>query len=181
LLKESLENVFELFSFTHKGNRQSKTPTFANHVNRRIRMEMTGTTFGLTPVNLVGIFERFPMIRDQDQIDSQGLGTAAQTTRQTVGEGAVDPALQFVDVGQGSRQGIPDGLVGGGLEQGRAGGGQGGDAGGGIEEDGKQDVGAALRTVVAQFEVFLADVSCVQLDIAGCDGILTTTHSFLQS
>ena len=81
--------------------------------------------------------------------------------------------------GQHGQQGVPDGLVARGLQQGFAGGGERGDACGGIEEDGQYGAGRAFGAVVLQLEVFPADVAGMQLYVLGGEGILTAAHGLL--
>jgi hypothetical protein len=142
-------------------------------------VEVAGAALGLAAVNLVFALGRFAMLRDEDEVDGLRLAPAAQSFGQIAGQRPIDTALQFVDVGQGGRQRIADRLIGRRPPQSSASGGDGGNARGRVAEDGQQDAGATLGTVVAELEMLLDAIDGVQLHILGGEDILTVAHGFL--
>ena len=71
------------------------------------------------------------------------------------------------------------GTVARGIPQGGASGRQGGDAAGGIDEQGPEDAGGTLGTVVVQADVLLAQPSGAGVDGLGSEDILAGSHGFL--
>src|SRR5207248_9906867 len=132
-----------------------------------VGVEVTGAAPGLGAVDLLEVAQRLAVVGDQDQVHGQGLALAAQGLGQVALEGAVDAAWQFGKGRQGGQQGIVGGGVRRGIKQGSTGGGQGSDAAGSVEEDGPQDAGAALGSVVGQADMLLDTPGGTGMDVLG--------------
>src|SRR3712207_4007588 len=135
-------------------------------------MEVAGALLGLAAVDLARVAQRLAVVGDQDQVDGQGLAPSAEGLGEITLQGAVEAALQLVDVGGGGHQGGMDGGVAGGVAQGGAGGGAGDESGGGVEEDGQEVKGGTAGPVVLEAQVALAKSGGVGGNVTRGDGIL---------
>ena len=142
---------------------------------------MAGPAFGLGAVDLVGVVLRLAMIGDQDQIGGHALRAATQGPGQVAGQGGVESALQFGKIGQGGDEGQARGLVGGGVAQGLAGIGERSNPSGRVKQQGEQQTGPALGSVVAEFQMVLEDDGGAAVDLRGGEGKILWAHGSLLS
>ena len=83
---------------------------------------MAGATLGLAAVDFFDVVPGPAVVGDQVQIDGQGLAAAPQAAGQVALQSAVETALQLGQGGEGGGQGLVDGGVGRGAEEGGTGG-----------------------------------------------------------
>ena len=143
-------------------------------------MEVAGTLLGLAAIDLVGVRQGLAVVREQGQIDGQGLAAAAQRLGQVALQAAIEAALQFVDLGERGEQGGAHGRIRGRLREGATGGGHRGKAGGGIEQERQQGEGRTFGAVILEAEVLLAQRGGMLVNGPGSDGILRSAHGSLR-
>src|SRR5947199_229624 len=129
LPQQVADDVAQGLALADVGQGHGKALALADDVGGGVGVEVAGATLGRAAVDLVGVVPGAAVVGDQVQVDGEGPPAAAQGVRQVALQGAVEAALQLVDLGEGGQEGVVGGLVAGGVEQGLAGGPQRGNAG----------------------------------------------------
>jgi len=80
-----LHHDFEGLAPTDVGQGDREAPALADDVRRGIDMEVAGATPRLAAVDLLGIVEVRPVIGDEEEVNGQRLGAAAQGLGQVAG------------------------------------------------------------------------------------------------
>jgi hypothetical protein len=99
-------------------------------------MEVGGAALGLAAVHLGRVRKRLAMVGDQSQVAGDRPTPAPHDAWQVSGEGGPEATVEFLSIGELSRQVPEDGVAIGGIEQPQAGIRQGREALGGAGQDG---------------------------------------------
>ena len=162
MLQQPLDDLLEGLTALHPGERHRETQALADDVGGGVGVEGAGAAFSLAAIDFGFVVQGLAVVGNQVKVDGYRLATPLQRLGQIALECAVDASLEFVRFGEGGEQGVVDGAVGRGIAESGAGGGEGGDAAGGVEEDRPEYTGGAFGAVVGQTQVLLAEQACVR-------------------
>ena len=169
-------------SCAHHAHGQGETPALAYEIGRRVGVMVVRGRLLLALVHVVVVGVGPAIVRQQRQVDGHRVKATAAPDRfgQGRGQGLVEAALQFDALGQGSLQGVVDGLVRGGLEQGTAGVRDGAGRGRHVQQHAVQSGGGDVGTMVGEAQLAVQQPMAVALDSVASQRRLSSAHGFLR-